>query len=166
LHVTAAHKEALVSEENKALVRNFFEEVWNNRNLDYLDEIYSPDFVLHALWQNTSAGGAIEAKGVEPAKKVIGGWFEGFPDISVEVEDQVAEGDLVGSRHTSTGTHTNAFQGMPASGKQATITGMTITRVENGKIVEAWTSWDALGMFEQLGMAPGGPPGGDGPPSE
>ena len=93
---------------------------------------------------------------------MIGGWFEGFPDISVEVEDQVAEGDLVGSRHSSTGTHQNAFQGLQPTGKQATITGMTITKVENGKIVEAWTSWDALGMFEQLGMAPGGPP----PPSE
>lgn len=145
-------------EENKALVRNFFEEVWNNRNLDYLDEVYSPDFVLHALWQNTSAGSAIEAKGVEPAKQVIGGWFEGFPDLSVTVDDQVAEGDFVGSRHTSTGTHTNSFQGMPPTGNQATITGMTITRIEDGKIAEAWTCWDALGMFEQLGLAPG-PPG-------
>jgi len=147
-------------EENKALVRNFFEEVWNNRNLDYLDEVYSPDFTLHALWQNTSAGGAIEATGIEPAKKVIGGWFTGFPDIKVSVDDQVAEGDLVGSRHSSHGTHTNDFMGIPASGKEATVTGMTITRIADGKMVEAWTCWDALGMFEQLGMAPGGPPGG------
>lgn len=145
-------------DDNKALVQNFFEEVWNNRNLDYLDEVYSPDFVLHALWQNTSAGGAIEASGTEPAKKVIGGWFAGFPDIKVTVEDQVAEGDLVGSRHSSHGTHEADFMGIPASGKEATVTGMTITRIADGKIVEAWTCWDALGMFEQLGMAPGGPP--------
>ena len=147
-----------MSEENKALVRNFFEEVWNNRNLDYLDEVYSTDFTLHALWQNTSAGGAIEASGIEPAKTVIGGWFKGFPDIKVTVEDQVAEGDLVGSRHSSHGTHTADFMGIPASGKEATVTGMTITRIADGKMVEAWTCWDALGMFEQLGMAPGGPP--------
>jgi steroid delta-isomerase-like uncharacterized protein len=147
-------------EENKRLVREFFEEVWNKQNLDYLDEIYSPDFVLHALWQNTSAGGAIEARGIEPAKKVIGGWLQGFPDITVTIDDQVAEGDKVGSRHTSHGTHTNSFMGMPPSGKEATITGMTITRIKDGKIVEAWTCWDALGMFEQLGMAPGGPPQG------
>ena len=68
-----------MSEENKALVRKFFEEVWNNRNLDYLDEIYSPDFTLHALWQNTSAGGAIEATGIEPAKNVIGRLVQGLP---------------------------------------------------------------------------------------
>lgn len=146
------------AEDNKALVRNFFEEVWNNRNLDYLDEVYSQDFTLHALWQNTSAGGAIEATGTEPAKKVIGGWFTGFPDIKVTVEDQVAEGDLVGSRHSSHGTHEADFMGIPASGKEATVTGMTITRIADGKIAEAWTCWDALGMFEQLGMAPGGPP--------
>jgi steroid delta-isomerase-like uncharacterized protein len=148
-------------EENKALVRNFFDEVWNNRNLDYLDEIYAPGFVLHALWQNTSAGGAIEAEGTEPAKKVIGGWFEGFPDLEVTVEDQVAEGDLVGSRHSSHGTHTSSFMGLPATGREATVTGMTVTRIADGKIAEAWTSWDALGMFEQLGIAPGGPPPSD-----
>ena len=145
-------------EENKRLVRNFFEEVWNNRNLDYIDEVYTPDFVLHALWQNTSAGGAIEAHGREPAKRVIGGWLDGFPDMTVTVDDQIAEGDLVGSRHTSTGTHTRVFQGIPPTEKSATITGMTLTRVANGKIVEAWTCWDALGMLEQLGLAGGGPP--------
>ena len=145
-------------EENKALVRSFFEEVWNNRNLDYLDEVYAPDFKLHALWQNTSAGGPIEATGIPPAKTVIGGWFEGFPDITVTVDDVIAEGDLVGARHSSHGTHKNDFQGMPATGKEATITGMTLTRVADGKMVEAWTCWDALGMFEQLGLAPG-PPG-------
>jgi predicted ester cyclase len=147
------------TEENKALVRSFFEEVWNNRNLDYLEEVYAPDFKLHALWQNTSAGGAIEATGIEPAKKVIGGWFVGFPDLKVTVDDQVAEGDLVGSRHASTGTHTAEFMGMPATGKHAVVTGMTITRIADGKMVEAWTSWDALGMFEQLGIGQqGGPP--------
>jgi steroid delta-isomerase-like uncharacterized protein len=144
-------------EENKALVRSFFEEVWNKHNLDYLDEIYAPDFKLHALWQNTSAGGAIEATGIEPAKTVIGGWFEGFPDLWMKIEDMVAEGDKVGTRHVSGGTHTAPFQGMPPTGRSATITGMTVQRVENGKLVEAWTSWDALGMFEQLGMG-GGPP--------
>jgi steroid delta-isomerase-like uncharacterized protein len=148
----------LTLEDNKALVRKFFDQVWNGRDLDALDELYSPDFKLHALWQNTSAGGAIEATGTEPAKAVIGGWFTGFPDLSVTVEDQVAEGDLVGSRHSSVGTHTAPFMGMPATGKQATVTGMTITRIADGKMVEAWTSWDALGMFEQLGINPSGPP--------
>lgn len=142
-----------MSEENKRLVRDFFEKVWNGRELDYIDEVYSPDFTLHAMWQNTSAGGAIDATGREPAKKVIGGWLSGFPDLVVAVDDQIAEGDLVGSRHTSVGTHTENFMGIPPTGKQATVTGMTLTRVENGKMVEAWTCWDALGMFEQLGLA-------------
>jgi len=142
-----------VSEENKRLVRDFFEKVWNGRELDYIDEVYSPDFTLHAMWQNTSAGGAIDATGREPAKKVIGGWLSGFPDLVVTVDDQIAEGDLVGSRHTSVGTHTENFMGIPPTGKQATVTGMTLTRVADGKMVEAWTCWDALGMFEQLGLS-------------
>jgi steroid delta-isomerase-like uncharacterized protein len=145
-----------VSEENKKLIRDFFEEVWNKGNLDYIDDVYAEDFTLHALWQNTSAGGPIEATGREPAKKVIGGWLSGFPDMVVTIEDQIAEGDLVGSRHTSTGTHTNEFMGIPATGKSATITGMTLTRCVDGKMVEAWTCWNALSMFEQLGLAGGG----------
>ena len=146
------------TEDNKALVRKFFEEVWNNKNLDYIDEVYTPDFVLHALWHNVAAGGPIEAQGIEPAKAVIGNWHKGFPDMHVDVEDQVAEGDLVGSRHVSVATHTNEFMGIPATNKKATVTGMTITRVVDGKMVEAWTSWDALGMFQQLGLAPGPAP--------
>lgn len=79
-----------------------------------------------------------------------------MPDLHVTIEDQVAEGDLVGSRHVGSGTHTGPLQGFAPTGRYAEMTGMTITRVADGKIVEAWTSWDALGMIEQLGL--GGPP--------
>ena len=101
-------------EENKQLVKNFFEEVWNNGNLDYIDEVYTPDFTLHALWQNTSAGGAIEATGREPAKKVIGGWLAGFPDMTVTVDDQIAEGDLVGLAAHVDGDAHGGIPGDPA----------------------------------------------------
>jgi steroid delta-isomerase-like uncharacterized protein len=98
--------------------------------------------------------------GPEEFKQFVRMYRGAFPDLALTIEDQIAEGDLVGSRHTSTGTHTNEFQGIPPTGKAATITGMTLTRVADGKIVEAWTCWDALGMFEQLGLAGGGPPPG------
>ncbi len=145
-------------EDNKALVSSFFEEVWNKGNFEYLYEIYSPDFKIHVLWYNLAAGGPMESQGIEPAAKVIRGWREGFPDITVTIEDQIAEGDLVASRHVSTATHTHEFQGLQPTGKKATMTGTTLTRVADGKIVEAWTSWDVLGMMQQLGVAPGGPP--------
>ena len=136
-------------------MREFFEEVWNRGNLDHLDEIYTPDFKIHVLWYNLAAGGPMESEGIEPAKDVIRGWLEGFPDMHVTIEDQIAEGDLVASRHLSTATHTREFQGLQPTGKQAKMTGTTLTRVRDGKIAEAWTSWDILGLMGQLGVAPG-----------
>jgi predicted ester cyclase len=143
------------TDANKALVQSFFDEVWNKGNYEYLDEIYSPDFRIHILWYNLAAGGPAEAQGIEPAKQVIRGWRDGFPDIRVTVEDQVAEGDLVASRHLSVATHTREFQGFEPTGRTAEMTGTTLTRISDGKIVEAWTSWDVLGMMQQLGVAPG-----------
>jgi predicted SnoaL-like aldol condensation-catalyzing enzyme len=145
-------------EENKALVASFFQKVWNEGDFDYLNEIYDPGFKIHILWFNLAAGGPMESEGIEPAANVIRGWREGFPDIQVTVEDQIAEGDLVASRHLSTATHTNEFQGMAPTGKTATMTGTTLTRVKDGKIVEAWTSWDVLGMMQQLGVGGGSAP--------
>jgi steroid delta-isomerase-like uncharacterized protein len=149
------------SEEKKQLVRSFFEEVWNKANYDYLDEIYTPDFVLHALWQNLSRGGAGEASGTEAAKAVIAGWKEGFPDLHITIEEQLCEGDHVVTRHMSHATHDHDFRGLPATHRHADMSGITVSRIEGDKIAEAWTMWDILGMMQQLGIAPGpgGPPG-------
>ncbi len=144
----------MVSAQDRELVRRFFEEVWNKGNLDYIDEAYSPDFVLHALWQNPSLGGARDASGTQAVKDVIGRWLRGFPDMHVTIEEQVAEGDTIVSRHYATATHTSEFRGIAATNKRGRMSGITITRVKDGKIVEAWTLWDAVGMMQQLGVMP------------
>jgi steroid delta-isomerase-like uncharacterized protein len=143
-----------MNEHNKALVITLFEEAWNRGNLDHLDEVYSPDFVLHALWHDPALGGCADAHGVDAAKAAIGDWQRGFPDLHVTIEDTVAMGDRVACRHTSTGTHADVFQGIPATGVTATITGMTIARIADDRIVEAWTAWDALGAMQALGVVP------------
>jgi steroid delta-isomerase-like uncharacterized protein len=79
-----------------------------------------------------------------------------FPDLRVEVESQVAEGDLVVTRWASTGTHEGDLPGLPASHNKVTVTGIAIDRLENGKIVEAWGNWDTLGMMQQIGAVPAG----------
>jgi steroid delta-isomerase-like uncharacterized protein len=150
-------------ETKKSTVRNFFEEVWNKGNVDYIDELYDDDFRLNALWQNTSLGGSGSAA-KEEAKGVIRRWLDGFPDMHVSVEEQVAEGDFVVSRHLAVGTQAKEFMGIPSEGKRGEVSGITITRVPGDKVAEAWTCWDAAGMLMQLGVIPAPPR--DGPPED
>ena len=77
-----------------------------------------------------------------------------FPDLNVKVEDQLAEGDKVATRWTTTGTHQGEFAGIPPTGKQGGVTGTTIARVVGGKIVEERSNWDTLGLLQQLGVIP------------
>jgi steroid delta-isomerase-like uncharacterized protein len=77
-----------------------------------------------------------------------------FPDLKLMVEDQIAEGDKVVTRWSATGTHQGELLGIPPTGKQTTATGITIDRIQGGKIVETWTHWDNLGLLQQLGVVP------------
>jgi steroid delta-isomerase-like uncharacterized protein len=135
------------AEENKAVVRREMEELFNHTgNLDAVEEIIGPDYVSY---EPTSG----EVRGIEGAKQFAATYREAFPDLQTTIEDMVAEGDKVVVRFTGRGTHqgeTEAFG--PATGKRMEITGITIKRVSDGKIVEAWTNFDALGMMQQLGL--------------
>src|SRR4051794_20973557 len=145
------------SQHRLKLVSAFFEEVWNDGNFGFIDEHYSPDFMLHALWQNTALGGDGEAA-AEQAKQVIATWREGFSDLFMTVEEAFVDGDTVVMRHRCAGTHDGELMGTPATEQFGEITGVTMTRVgEDGKITDAWTCWDALYMLQQLGIVPGPP---------
>lgn len=119
-----------------------------------MDEIYSPDFVLHVLWQNVMASGSGDQRGPEPAKKVIAGWRDAVPDIHVAVDEQLAEGDVVVSRHTSAGTGRGRFMGTDVEGKYVEMSGITFTRVDDSKIVEAWSAWDMFGLLQKIDVIP------------
>ena len=77
-----------------------------------------------------------------------------FPDTHLTIEDQIAEGDKVVTRWTATGTNQGTLMGIPPSGKRVTITGISITRIANGKAVEDWVNFDTLGMLQQIGAIP------------
>ena len=77
-----------------------------------------------------------------------------FPDLRINVEDEIAEGDRAAFRWTMRGTNRGALMGVPATGKPMQISGSTIIRVAGGRIVESWTHADFLGMFQQLGIIP------------
>ncbi|MGH8965384.1 MAG: ester cyclase, partial [Actinomycetes bacterium] len=144
-------------QRNKALVQSFFDEVWNKGNFGYMDDVYTADFRLNALWENTSLGRSGTAAKDE-ARTTIEGWLDGFPDMRVTVEEQIAEGDYVASRHIAVGTQAREFRGLPNTGRRGAITGITINRVSGDRIAEVWTCWDAAGMMQQLGIFPGPDP--------
>lgn len=140
------------NEQKKAIVRRFFEEVWNNGRFEFIDEMYAENFTLHALWQNTALGGSGETSGKEAAKEVIKRWRDGFPDVHISVEDQIVEGDVVTSRHVFSGTNESPFQGIPPTGRHGAVSGITMTKVVDGKITDAWTMWDVVSLMRQMGV--------------
>ena len=132
-------------EENKALVRREIEEIWNQGKLDVIDEIFAADFILH----EPVAG---EVRGPEGLKQFVTMNRTAFPDFQLTIEDMFAEGDKVAVRWSWTGTHKGEFMGIPPTGVQVIMTGISIGHFTGGKIMEAWDYGDALGLMQQLGM--------------
>jgi steroid delta-isomerase-like uncharacterized protein len=137
-----------MSEENKALARRFLEEAFNKGNLGVADEIVASDYVLHdpAIPE--------EVSGPEGVKQFVQMYRSAFPDTHITVEDQIAEGDDVVTRWTGRGTHQGELFGIPPSGNQVEISGITGDRFSGGKGVESWTNYDSLGLMQQIGAIP------------
>ena len=137
-----------MSAANKALARRLVDEAFNAGRLDVTEELIASDFVGHdpSLPQ--------EVRGPAGVKELIAGYRAAFPDIHITIEDQIADGNLVVTRWSAKGTHQGELMGIPATGKQSTVTGITIDRIVGGRIAESWTNWDTLGMLQQLGVVP------------
>jgi steroid delta-isomerase-like uncharacterized protein len=146
-----------VSEANKKIVQRFYKEIWNEGKLDVADEVFAPHFL-------GEAPGSAGTHGPAEVKQFVGNYRTGFPDLNVKIDDQIAEGDLVGSRFTITGTHRGNFMGIPPTNKWIQITGMAMTRIENGMVVADRGEFDMIAAFQQLGLVPARPPGGPGGP--
>lgn len=140
----------------KALVADFFDRVWCQKDLDYHHELLAPEFRLTALWQNTSLGGNGQADRDE-SLGVITRWIRGFPDLRVSIEEQVSDGDYVASRHRFWGTHANEFMGYEATDIPVVISGCTIMKIPGDHIVAAWSCWDAASFLAQIGALPEAP---------
>ena len=139
----------MLSETNKTVVRRFFEEAFGKGNLNVLDEIVTKD-------QVNSGPGTLPGlpTGPEGAKQLVTVYRNAFPDLRFTVDEQIAEGDKVVTRWTAHGINKGELLGMPATGKPATVTGLSIDRIVNGKIVESWGIFDQFGMMQQLGVIP------------
>jgi steroid delta-isomerase-like uncharacterized protein len=139
---------APMSDANKALVRRFFEEMWNNNTPALADELVAANYTHHDPANPTTPPG--------PAgqKQLLSMYITAFPDSRFTVDDIIAEGDMVVARWTARGTHRGELQGIAPTGKQVTVTGISCSRMSGGKMVEGWINWDTLGMMQQLGLVP------------
>ena len=137
-----------MSESNKAIVRRLIEEVWNKGNMQVADELFAPNYTHHD--PSTPDVG----RGSEGEKKRATHYRAAFQDLRITVEEVLAEGETVTARWSCRGNHKGELNGIAPTGKQFSITGMTIARFANGKITEGWVNWDALGLMQQLGAVP------------
>jgi len=135
------------TEENKAIARRWNEEIWSKGNLAAIDELLATDFVF-----NYAPPGVKPDR--EAYKQFVTMLRAPFPDFQYTIEDMVAEGDKVSVRWSGRGTHKGEYMGIAPTGKQVTITGISIIRIVGGKIVQEWGEMDNLGMMEQLGAIP------------
>jgi steroid delta-isomerase-like uncharacterized protein len=133
-----------MSTENKALVRRWFEEVWNKGRAAAVDEMLASHAAIHGLGD--------DLQGPAGFKPFHAAYRNAFPDVSLQIDDIVAEGDIVAARWSGTGTHRGDGLGFAATGKHVRFTGMTFVRVQGGKLVEGWNNFDQLGMLQQLGV--------------
>jgi steroid delta-isomerase-like uncharacterized protein len=131
----------------EAIIRQFYDRAWNSDDLTAYDELVTDDFVDHQAMPGLPSG----REGFRQLQVVF---RTAFPDVRVEVEDVVAEGELVAARWISTGTHQGPLFGIPPTGRPVRVTAMVVYRVEGGRLAEGWINRDDLGMMRQLGVVP------------
>jgi len=134
--------------DHKAIARYFLGEAFSTGNLAPADEWVGPN------WVNHDPGTPPLPAGPEGFKQLVGGYRAAFPDLHITVDDVIAEGDKVVGRWTATGTNTGSLNGMPPTGKKATITGISILTFAGDQVTEQRTNWDTMGMLQQLGVIP------------
>ncbi len=134
-----------MSESNKAVVRRLFEEVWNKGNLQVADELFGPSYIHH------DASTPDLGRGPEGEKKRATLYRNAFQDFRLTVEELLSDGETITARWSCRGTHKGELNEIAPTGKQISITGISVARFAGGKMVEGWVNWDALGLMRQLG---------------
>jgi predicted ester cyclase len=135
-------------ETHKALSRRWFEEVWNQRREATIDELLSADTIIHGL----GGPGEPAAPGPEAFRAFWKQFSGAFPDLKFTVDDVIAERDLTCIRISFHGSHRGDHLGVKASGNPIAGTGLVLARWRDGRIIESWNEFDALGVMTQAGV--------------
>jgi predicted ester cyclase len=135
-------------DENKATFRRVIEELWNQQRLDVADELFAGDH------ESPSAPGL--PPGPAGVKAIASMFLAAFPDLKVEIEIEIAEGDLIGGRLRQRGTHTGPMASptgvIPPSGKAVDFTEVAMLRIADGKVATSWYWTDMIGLLTQIGV--------------
>jgi steroid delta-isomerase-like uncharacterized protein len=134
-----------LSEQNKAIATRAFEEILSQAHFDLAEQLYAKDFVNHGIHRDAS---------LEEDQAALKGWHQAFPDVVISPEKLIAEDEFVTIYWIARGTNTGTGNGLPATGKKAELSGITIWRIVDGKIKEEWSAFDQLSMMQQLGLFP------------
>ncbi len=131
----------------KAVTEQFFGPIFSQGQLALIEQVASPGYHLHVP-------ASPDVQGQEGLRQFVTMYRTAFPDLRFTIEDQVVEGDKIVTRWTAQGTQQGPLQGIPPTGKAVKVTGITISRMADGKMTEAWVNWDMLGLLQQLGVVP------------
>ena len=135
------------AEENKAFIRQWVEDVWNGGNLDRIDAVLAPDYVMHSP-------GAPDVAGPEGFRHYVTMYRSALPDMRMVIEDMVAEGDKVAWRVVTHGHQTGPLMELPPTGRAASVAVVIISRFAAGRWAEDWVLLDTFGMLQQMGAIP------------
>lgn len=133
-------------DENKAIVRRFYEEVWAQGNIAFADAVFADDYVRHDLRPTQAVA--------DPAgqAKIATDFRRAFPDLRWDVDTVLGDGDMVVGRWTASGTNTGPWDAIEPTGRAVTFSGVNIFRFAGGKMVEIWNHRDDVGLMNQLGV--------------
>jgi steroid delta-isomerase-like uncharacterized protein len=137
-----------MEQADDTLVHRWFEQVWNQGQEDAIDELLAEDAIAHGLSDQPDS----EIRGPAGFRPFFRKFHTAFPDMRINVEDVVVEGDKIAARCVVTATHTGPGVTSVPTGRPTRFTGMCIIRVKDGKISEAWNNFDFLTLYQQLGM--------------
>ena len=135
--------------ENEKFVYRWFDEVWNEGRVEAVDEMFAADGIAHGLGEYGR-----DAIGPEAFKPFVRRLKAAFPDLRFTVDGTIEQGDQIATRFSVTMTHTGDDLGFPATGRHAEVTGISVCRIKDGQIVEAWNNWDVYGLMQQLDSNP------------
>jgi len=134
--------------DKKDTMSRFYEEILGGGNLDLVDELTTDDFIDH------EEGPPGTPAGREGVKAFVSMFREAFPDLKVEVDEMLEDGDLAAARATFSGTHDGEFMGVPASGKKVSIETIDIVRFDGDRVAEHWGVTDVMALMQQIGAIP------------
>jgi steroid delta-isomerase-like uncharacterized protein len=133
--------------DNKKIARQLFEEPWKG-NFDVIDKFVDANYIGY----DPSVPEPL--RGPKGFKDFVQQYLNAFPDGRITVDEQISEGDIVATRWTGRGTHEGDLMGIAPTRKQVTVSGISFSRFDNGKLVEDFSNWDTFGMLQQLGAVP------------